>query len=96
MASAFAINLAEGDEKLAEDFRLFIQAKGIAPEEAARIVSDFRASALPQIGRLRSITGGGSNVNFSRVFNTSVGPITVALDTAPKSLISRFIGIFGR
>lgn len=96
MASTFAIDLSDDDEKVIDEFRQFLEKRISDPDEVTRVISEFRSSTLPQIIRFRALMSSGSNVDFSSNFDTSAGSVTVALNSSPKSLVSRIAKLFGR
>ncbi len=95
-AQTFSIQLDTDDPTLLNDFRRFLEKRGLDVNEVSSLVDEFAKSALPQLGRIRALSNNGSIVDFTRSFDTRTGKIKVELNTAPKTVFARLASIFGR
>jgi hypothetical protein len=95
-APTFSIQLDTDDPTLLNDFRRFLDKRGLDLNEVSSLVDEFSKSALPQLGRIRALSNNGSIVDFTRSFDTSTGKIKVELNTTPKTIFAQLASIFGR
>lgn len=96
MTATFFIRLNDTDQKIAEDFRRFLEKLGLDPKEASAITFEFETTVVSKVNGFRQLAANGSNVEFSRSFETTQGRMVVQLDTMPKSLLRQLSRLFGR
>lgn len=96
MTATFFIRLNDTDQKTTEDFLRFLEKLGIDPEEASAITSEFETNVVSRVSGFRQLAANGSNVEFSRSFETTQGRMVVQLDATPKSLLRQLSRLFGR
>ena len=93
---SFTIRLNAADSKILADFKGFLEQQSIDKIEVSLLVEEFTLSVLPQIRRIRTLTRNRSNVDFSRLFETTRGSIEVELSSNSRNLFQRFYAFLGR